>query len=125
MNEKLNLIENEEMLQKDKKTKTIMIVIIALIVVLLIISIVLIYLISTVQNSRLSLTIDNKSQDFASDMFIMQDDELYIDIKAFASLMNYESYNGDLKTRYSEDTTKCYICPITDSASFESTSNPI
>src|SRR5699024_4367706 len=52
-------------------------------------------------------------------------DNLYVDIKAFAQLMGYETYNGDYKAKYSEDTTNCYISSADEIASFSLNSNTI
>lgn len=114
----MNLIENEELNEKKKKSKTIMIIIISIIAVLLILSVVLLFMIFSIQKNTLKLNIDNKSTNFASDMFIQEGDKLYIAIKDFATLMGYQAYNGDYKTRYSEDTTNCYISNINEVASY-------
>ena len=122
----MNLIENEEYNKRNKKNKTIMIVIIILIIFLLIICGVLVYLINEVQRNRLKLNVDNVSTNFAEDMFIIDGDTLYVAIKDFASLMGYEVYNGEYKTtRYSEDTTNCYITSANEMAAFSLNSNSI
>ena len=122
----MNLIENEEYNKRNKKNKTIMIVIIVLIIFLLIICGVLVYLINEVQRNRLKLNVDNVSTNFAEDMFIIDGDTLYVAIKDFASLMGYEVYNGEYKTtRYSEDTTNCYITNANELAAFSLNSNSI
>ena len=114
----MNLLDDEVVEQRNKRNKIIMIVIIVTIILLLILSGVLLYRIMDVQKSTLKLNIDNKSTNFASDMFITEGDKLYINIKDFASLMGYEAFNGDYKTRYSEDTTRCYISSINEIASY-------
>lgn len=114
----MNLIENEEMIQKKKKTKKIMIFIIVLIMLLLIICGVLLVLIFKVEKETLKLSVDNKSTSFSSDLFVIEDGKLYVAIKDFASLMGYTVYNGDYKTKYSEDTTKCYISTTDETASY-------
>lgn len=119
----MNLLENEEYLQKKSKTKNIMIIIIVLIVILLIISGVLLYMIYVIQRDTLKMTLDNQSVSFAGDMFVIEDNKLYVDIRGFAELMGYESYNGDYKSRYSEDTTNCYISSVNEIASFSLNSN--
>lgn len=121
----MNLIEDENILQKNKRNKTIMIIISILIVTLVIIGGVLIYLISTNTDTSLKLTVDNVATTFSNDMFVIDNGILYIDIRAFAPLLGYETFNGELKTRYSEDTTKCYISTLNESASFELNSSTI
>lgn len=119
----MDLIENEEMNERRDKTKKIMIAIIVLIVLLLIISGVLLYMIYTINRNTLKMTLDNQNTSFASDMFVVEDGKLYVDIKAFAELMGYETFNGDYKNRYSEDTTKCYISSADEIASYSLNSN--
>ena len=114
----MNLIENEEMIQKKKKTKKIMIIIVALIALLLIICGVLLFLIYKAEKETLKLSIDNSSKSFASDLFVIEDGKVYVAIKDFGTLMGYTAYNGDYKTKYSEDTTKCYISNTDETASF-------
>ena len=106
----MNLIENEEAIKKKKKAKIIMIIIIILIVILLAVSVFLLYMIKEVQRSTLKLNVDNKSTSFTNDLFVFEDDKLYVAIKDFGQLMGYTPYNGDYKNRrYSETTTECYI----------------
>ena len=121
----MNLIENEEYNKRNKKNKTIMIVIIVLIIFLLIICGVLVFLINEVQRNRLKLNVDNVSTNFADDMFIIDGDTLYVAIKDFGALMGYETFNGDYKTKYTEDTTNCYISNANEVASFSLNSNTI
>ena len=121
----MNLIENEEFNEKTKKTKMIMGIIIVFIVLLLIISGVLLYMIYSVQKNTLKLTVDSKSTNFDTSMFVIENDKLYINIKQFATLMGYETHNSEYKDRYSEDTTKCYISDINENASYILNSNTI
>lgn len=121
----MNLLENEEIEQKNKKTKMIITIIITLIILLIIISVALVYLIYNAQQNMLKLTIDGKSvSSIPSDLFLFEDNELYISIKDFAKLAKYESFNGDYK-QYSEDTTKCYIQNENEVASYSLNSNKI
>lgn len=103
----MNLIENEEAIKRSKNTKRIMITIVVLIVILLVICFILLYMIAEVKKNTLKLTVDNKSTSFNSDMFLFEDDNLYIAIKDFGQLLGYTPYNGDYKNRrYSETTTE-------------------
>ena len=121
----MNLIENEEYIEKSKKSKKIMMVIIALIIILVIVCVILLYMINEVQRNTLKFTLDNKSTTFASDLFVIENDKVYVSIKDFATLLGYEAYNGDYKTKYSEDTTNCYITSANEIASFSLNSNTI
>lgn len=120
----MNLIENEEAIKRSKNTKKIMITIVVLIVILLVICVVLLYMINEVQKSTLKLNVDNKSTKFSEDMFIFEDDNLYVAIKDFGQLLGYTPYNGDYKNRrYSETTTECYIETADEIASYSLNSN--
>ena len=119
----MNLLENEQQFEKNKKTKTIMIIIIVSIILLLIISVGLIYLIYSIQQNMMKLTIDTKQiATFSDEMFLIEDDTIYISIKDFAPLVGYEAQNGDHK---SEDKTKGYITNDYEEASFTLNSNKI
>lgn len=120
----MNLIENEEAIKRSKNTKRIMITIVVLIVILLVICFILLYMIDEVKKNTLKLTVDNKSTSFNSDMFLFEDDNLYIAIKDFGQLLGYTPYNGDYKNRrYSETTTECYIETLDEIASYSLNSN--
>ena len=119
----MNLIENEELIAKNKKTKMIMVIIIVLILLLLVVCGVLLYLINVQQKNTLKLNIDGKSTNFASDVFVIEDGKLYIGIRTFGEMMGYESHNADYKNRYSEDTTNCYINNANEIASYSLNSN--
>lgn len=121
----MNLLENEEFIQKKKKSKTIMIIIIVMIILLLITCGVLLYFMYEIQKNTLKLSIDNKSTNFDSDMFVFEGENIYINIKEFATLMGYETHNSEYKDRYSEDTTKCYISDSNENASYILNSNTI
>ena len=119
----MNLLENEELNVKNKKRKKIMIAIVICIIILLIISVALVYMIYDIQKNMTKLTIDAKQiSSFSEDMFLFEDDTIYISIKDFAKLVGYEVYNGD---HTSEDTTKGYIQNSYEEASFTLNSNKI
>lgn len=123
----MDLLENEEFNKKRAKTKKLMIIIIVLIVLLLVVSMVLLYMIYEVQRTTLKVSLDNANvNNFASDMFIFEDNKLYVDIKAYAELLGYETYNGDYKSgKYSEDRNNCYITNQNEIASFTLNSDTI
>ena len=120
----MNLIENEEAIKKKKRARIIMITISVMIVILLVVSVFLLYMINEVQRSTLKLNVDNKSTSFAEDLFVFEDDKLYVAIKDFGQLMGYTPYNGDYKnSKYSETTTECYISTPNEIASYSLNSN--
>lgn len=114
----MNLLEDEENVQRSKKTKMIMITIAIIIVILIIICGVLIYQIGNIENSTLKLVLNSQNTQFDSSMFIIENGTLYISIKDFAELLGYRTFNGDYKTKYSEDVTNCYISTVDEVASF-------
>lgn len=119
----MNLIENEEVNARSKKSKNIMIIIIVLIILLTCLSAGLVYMIYDVQQNMTKLTIDRKQiNSFAQDMFLIENDTVYISIKDFAKLVGYEVYNGD---HTSEDATKGYIKNEYEEASYTLNSNKI
>ena len=120
----MNLIEDEEINNsRNKKSKIIMTVIIVLIILLILLSIGLIYMINNIQNNMLKLTIDNKSiSKVSEDIFLKQDDTIYISIRKFSELVGYSVFNGDHK---SESTTKGYITNEHEEVSFLMDSNKI
>lgn len=119
----MNLIENEEQVVKTKKTRTIMAIIIILIVLLLLACGIILYAMNDIQKGMLKVTIDGKSQtNIASDIFLVENNKIYISIKDFAKLVGYEGITGDHK---SNDSTKCYIQNEYEEASFELNSNKI
>lgn len=119
----MDLLENEQQIEKSKKTKVIMSIIVVMIVVLLCICIALLYMIYSVQKNTLKLNIDNKSiTNFSEDIFLFEDNQMYIYIKEFAKLVGYEAHNGNHK---SENPTQCYIENTNEEAAFELNSNKI
>lgn len=119
----LENLENEEEAKRNKKSKTIMTVIIVMILALVLLCIFLVYMISDIQKNMIKLTIDSKQiTKFSEDMFLFEDDTIYVSIKDFATLVGYEVYSGD---HTSEDTTKGYIQNEYEEASYTLNSNKI
>ena len=103
----MNLLENEQQKQKNKKIKIIMTIIIVCIILLICLSAGIIYLIYDVQKNTTKLTINTKQiSKFSEDMFLFEDNIIYISIRDFAELIGYKGYNGDYT---SEGLTKGYI----------------
>lgn len=119
----MNLLENEQQMQKNKKTKIIMIVIIVCIILLIALSAVIMYMIQDVQKNTTKLTIDTKAiSSFSSDLFLFEDDTIYVSIRDFAELVGYRGYNGDYT---SEGLTKGYIRNDYEEASYTLNSNKL
>lgn len=119
----MDLLENEQQIEKSKKTKTIMIVIIVCIILLLCLSAGIMYMIYDVQKNTTKLTIDTKQiSKFSEDMFLFEDDTIYVSIRDFAELVGYKGYNGDYT---SEGLTKGYIQNEYEEASYTLNSNKL
>lgn len=107
---------NQEKLNKNKKTrKIILITIIVLIFIMIGLSVAMV----VVKGKK--LTISFNGQNYSNLKSIMKFEEggkVYIPIKDIASLFNYKSYNGDY-TNKSEDTNKCYVETNEEAAVFE------
>jgi len=119
----MNLLENEELNAKNKKSKTIMMIIIVCIILLVFLCIGIVYLMYDVKSNMTKVTINGKQiASFSEDMFLFEDDTIYISIRDFAKLVGYEVYNGD---HTSEDVTKGYIQNEYEEASYTLNSNKI
>lgn len=111
--------------ESDKKSKKLIKIILIIVAILFIISVALICYIVYLKNTEFKFTIDGVAKTVnQEDLFIFEDDKVYISIKDFATLLGYKSYNGGYK-QYTEDVTKCYIEDKNEIASFEADSNKI
>lgn len=119
----MNLLENEQQVQKSKKTKIIMIIIIVCIIILIALSAAIMYMIQNVQKNTTKLSINGKQiSNFASDLFLFEDSTIYISIRDFAEMVGYKGYNGDYT---SETLAKGYIQNDYEEASYTLNSNKI
>lgn len=119
----MNLIENEQQLEKNKKANMLMLIIIVCIILLIVLSAVILYMIQNVQNNTTKLTIDTKQiAKFSEDMFLFENGTTYISIRDFAELVGYKGYKGDYT---SEGITKGYIQNNFEEASYTLNSNRI
>ncbi len=117
-----------EMPDTENKNKKMIKIILIIVAILFIISIALVCYIIYLSSTQFKFTVDDKSiSSFSEDLFIFEEDNVYISIKDFASLVGYTAYNGGYggATQFSEDTTKCYIQSSNEIASFEMDSNKI
>ncbi len=121
-------IIGEEMPDTENKNKKMIKIILIIVAILFILSIALICYIIYLSSTQFKFTVDDKSiSKFSEDLFIFEEDKVYISIKDFASLVGYAAYNGGYgsATQFSEDTTKCYIQSSNEIASFEMDSSRI
>lgn len=63
-----------------------------------------------------------KQSGYSQNLFLYQDDKIYVSIKEIAPLLGYRVYNGGYM-EYTEDTTKCYINNSKELVTFESNSS--
>lgn len=123
----MNLMENNFSQQKMKDKKTMRILII-LIVIVFLISMGIMVAIYYLQQTEFKFLVNGAAyQKYDEDLFIFNNDKVYISIKDMAPLVNYSAYNGAYgsQEQYSEDTTKCYVEGANEVASFELNSNII
>lgn len=129
----MNLIdENVEKEELENKKKTFKIIIIAIIALILIAAIIIIY--STIKNNNtLKLNLNGSKTDFKSELFLMNSDakslaeengQIYISVKKMAAYLGVEYYNDEYKNK-GEDTTKCYIKTSNEYTSYISNSPQI
>lgn len=113
--------------EKQRKSKTIMKIIIILIVLLLIVSIGLFVAIYYLKGQQFKFYTDGKlisNANISNDLFVYEDDVIYVSIKDIADIIGYKYYNGGYK-QYTEDTTKCYLECTNEVVTFEKDSNKI
>lgn len=113
--------------EKQKKSKKLMIIITVLIIILLIISIGLFTAIYYLKAQQFKFIIDGKtisSKSISNDLFVYQNDNIYVSLKDISELIDYKYYNGGYK-QYTEDTTKCYLESKNEVATFEKDSTTI
>jgi len=121
-------ILEKDMSEVERKNKKIMNIIMVLILVILLASFAIIGLMFYLQQAQFKFYIDGKeTANYAQDLFIFEEDKIYISIKDIASLVGYRAYNGAYggQYQYSEDITKCYVESSNEIASFELHSNII
>lgn len=108
-----------------RKSKKLMIMITAAIVVLLIISIILFLVIYYLKSKQFKFVVDGKNvSSYSNDLFIFEDEDIYVSLKDIASIIGYKHYNGGYK-QYTEDSNKCYLECSNEIVTFERDSKKI
>lgn len=111
--------------QEDLKTKKIMKIIIIAIVLLLITSMALLGVIYYLKSQQFRFEIDqNAVSQYSEDLFIFENDKVYVSLKDISNLIGYKYYNGGYK-QYSEELTSCYLESSNEVCTFENDSNII
>lgn len=115
---------NYEPTEDQLKAKKWMKIIGIILAILFLIGIVLVVLMLYVQASQLKISIDGVSTPNLGNILIIEENEVYIPIREFASYVGYESNNGAYK-QYEEGTTNCYVRCADEIASFTMNSDKI
>lgn len=113
--------------EKQRKSKKIMKIIIILIVLLLIVSIGLFVTIYYLKGQQFKFYTDGKlisTSTMSNDLFVYEDDLVYVSLKDIADIIGYKYYNGGYK-QYTEDTSKCYLECANEVVTFERDSDKI
>ena len=106
----MNIIEeNIEKTPKNDNSKMFKTIILGSIIVLFLIAVGLFAALQGVKKNTWVLTIDGKQNEKVRQMLIIQDNgTILVPIRAIASYLGYDSYNGDYASK-SEDSSKCWI----------------
>lgn len=110
--------------EKNKKTKKIMIAITIIIVLLLLTSFALLGVIYYLREGQFKFSVDGKSVNASEDLFIFEDNTIYVSIRDIAPIVGYKYYNGGYK-QYTEDDTKCYLESENEISTLEADSTTI
>lgn len=111
--------------EKDRKTKKLMIGITVAIVMLFVISIILFITIYYLNDQLFKFNVDGtKTSMTSNDLFVYEENEVYVSLKDIASIIGYKYYQGGYK-EYSEDADKCYLEGQNEICTFEEDSDTI
>lgn len=95
--------------EEERKNKKTMMIIAIIIVILLFISIGLGVYIYYLKSIEFKFSVNGKIiKKYSSDLFIFEEDNIYISLKDIAPIIGYEYKNGEYK-QYTEDTDSCYM----------------
>ena len=115
----MNLYEESQFKNNSKsQDKKLIITIGVLLVILLFISIGIVLAINYLEKKELKLYIDGAKASFSEDMFIIDEDDIYVSIDGLAQNVGYVTNNGEYKHKFDEDTTKCYLDNNYETASY-------
>lgn len=101
-------------------------IIVIVLIILLIIAAAFIWIYSQrIASTQFKFNLDGRRQNNYSDnLFIFQNNKIYISIRDIAPLLSYNVYNGGYG-EYTEDRTKCYVNNSKEIVSFETNSDKI
>lgn len=121
----MNLIEENfqetSKVDNSKRTAKIILIIIAILVVLILI---LFGAIVYLKQNTLKLYLDGVTNEKVKALLDIEEDTIYVPIRAISSYLGYDSYNGDYNNK-SEEKNKCYVQSENEIATFSLNSNKI
>ena len=123
----MDLMENIPENNKKKVTRVkIGFIIVIILIILLMIAAGAIWIYSQkILSEQFKFNLDGKRQsNYSDNLFLFQNDKVYISIREIAPLLGYNVYNGGYG-EYTEDKAKCYINNSKEIVSFETNSDKI
>ena len=123
----MDLMENipEKNSKKVSGAKIGFIVVIILIILLIIAAAVIWIYSQQLASTQFKFNLDGRRQsEYSSNLFLFQDNKIYIYIRDIAPLLGYNVFNGGYG-EYTEDRTKCYVNNSREVVSFETNSSKI
>lgn len=120
----MNLLENEENKSKKNDSKILTIALVSLIILILA-AVGILSFSSYLKSKEFKFYVDGNTKTISNNLFIFEDEELYVSIKDITSVIKgYEFNNGDYK-KYNEDENKCYVESPFEVAGFEADSEQV
>ena len=123
----MDLMENipEKNPKKVSGAKIGFIVVIILIILLIIAAAVIWIYSQQLASTQFKFNLDGRRQsEYSSNLFLFQDNKIYISIRDIAPLLGYNVFNGGYG-EYTEDKSKCYVNNSKEIVSFETNSDKI
>ena len=121
----MNLLDEDFSNNKSKKTNNVITIIIVFIVLIVIAIIGIVAYMMYLQGSVLHVYInDTENAEFRDLLVFEQDGTIYVPVRAVASYLGYNSYNGEYSNK-SEDHSKCYVECAGEAANLTLNSNKI
>lgn len=121
----MNLYEDNQLDEEKRKSKKLMKIIIIIIAIMFVLSLGIIGYIFYLQNAELKVYIDGNLTNVQKDIFVIEENNIYVSIKDIANYIGYTPNNAEYKDKYSEDTTKCYLDNNQETVSYILDSNEI
>ena len=121
----MNLLDEDYSNNKENKTKKMIPIIIVLIVIILMAIIGIVSYMMYLQGAKLRVYVnDVQNADVKNLLHFEEDGTIYVPIRAIASYLGYNSFNGEYKNK-SEEQSKCYVECTEEVANLTLNSNKI